>query len=69
MKTGVEKTLTTAQQQIKQIQEEIKSLKLELLKPHFTKSAEQDYDIKSEIIEKQNQMIELLVKLSDENAV
>lgn len=55
------------QQQIKQIEEEVKTLKKELQKPHFAKSTEQDYDIKSHIIEKQNQMIELLIELSQKN--
>lgn len=47
---------------IKQIEEEIKELREQLKKPHLTKSVEQDYDIKSHIIEKQNEMIELLIK-------
>lgn len=49
--------------QIKQLEEEIKQLKLELKsKKHLTLSSESDYDIKSHIIDKQNEMIELLIK-------
>jgi hypothetical protein len=49
---------------IKQIEEEIKELKEKLKKPHLTHSNEQDYDIKSHIIDKQNEMIELLMQQS-----
>lgn len=52
--------------QIKQMEEEIRVLKEELKKPHLTRDAEQDYDIKSRIIDKQNEMIELLLKQRDE---
>jgi hypothetical protein len=54
-------------QKIKKIEEEINILKAKLLVPHLTKSAEQDYDIKSIIIDKQNEMIELLIKQSEKN--
>lgn len=54
-------------QQIKQIEKEIKPLKDQLLTPHFTKSAEHDYDIKSQIIDKQNQIIEILIKQTNKN--
>jgi hypothetical protein len=49
------------QQKIKQLETEIKILKKQLLKSHFVKNAEQDYDIKSHIIDKQNQIIELYI--------
>lgn len=49
--------------QIRQLEEEIKELRMQLKKPHLTKSSEQDYDIKSHIIDKQNEMIELLMKI------
>jgi hypothetical protein len=52
--------------QLKQLEEEIKMLRTELKKIHFAKSSEQDYDIKSQIIDKQNEMIELLIKQSEE---
>jgi len=48
---------------IKQLQQEIKELKESLSKPHLTKNSEQDYTIKSQIIDKQNEMIELLYNL------
>ena len=58
-------TSLTLAQQIKQIEKDIKSLKVQLLKPHLlAKSPEQDLDIKSKIIDKQNVMIELLIKQS-----
>lgn len=53
--------------QIKQLEEEIKQLKLELkAKNHLTLSSESDYDLKSHIIEKQNEIIELLMKQAAE---
>ena len=53
--------------QIKQLEEEIHQLKLELkAKSHLTMSSESDLDIKTHIIDKQNQMIELLIKQSAE---
>lgn len=55
------------QQQIKQLNTEIKNLKKQLLKPHFVKNDEQDYDIKSHIIDKQNQIIELYIKQTKQN--
>ena len=68
MKTQIKESEAVIKRQIKQISEEIETLKLQLLKPHFTKSAEQDYDIKSQIIEKQNRMIELLMEQAGENS-
>jgi hypothetical protein len=50
---------------IKQLEEEIETLREELKKLHFAKSSEQDYDIKSKIIDKQNEMIEMLIKERD----
>jgi|GEM_PF-3462314 len=65
MKTQLKKASSlTLQQQIKQIEGEIIKLKKQLLKPHLTRSAEQDYNIKSQIIDKQNEIIELYIKLS-----
>ncbi len=65
MKTQTKKASSlTIQQQIKQIEGEIKKLKKQLLKPHFAKNAEQDYDIKSHIIDKQNEIIEMYITLS-----
>ena len=45
------------QKEIKQLQEELKQLKIKLTHPHIAKSQEDDYDIKSKIIDKQNQII------------
>ncbi len=50
---------------MKQLERDIEGLKKEMLKPHLAKSEEQDYEIKSRIIDKQNQMIELLIKQRD----
>ncbi len=50
---------------MQQLEKDIAGLKSELLKPHFAKSQEQDYDIKSRLIDKQNQMIALLLKQRD----
>lgn len=55
-------TTSATNSKIKQIEEEIKELKYQLKKPHLTKDSEQDYDIKSRIIDKQNEMIELLTE-------
>lgn len=53
--------------QIKQLEEEIQQLKLELkAKNHLTASSEQDFDLKSHIINKQNEIIELLIKMAAE---
>jgi len=58
----------TLEQQIQGIEEELKILKMHLHEPHFFGHASaNDYEIKNRIIEKQNQMIELLVKLTNEN--
>ena len=63
MKTESNQSLhLTSQQKIKQIEEELKDLKHKLEKYHLTKSSEQDYEIKSHIIEKQNELIELLIE-------
>ena len=53
--------METLSSKIKQLEEEIKDLKVQLKKPHLIKSNEHDYDIKSHIIDKQNEMIELLM--------
>ena len=51
---------------ISKIEEELKQLRLELkAKNHLTQSSEADYDLKSQIIDKQNEMIELLIKLAN----
>jgi hypothetical protein len=52
---------------IKQLEEEIDELKIHLQKYHLIETPEQDFDIKSLIINKQNEMIELLIKQRDEN--
>ena len=58
----------TLQQQITLIEGEINDLKMQLTKPHFfADSPEGDLDIKTKIIDKQNEMIELLIKLSNNN--
>lgn len=55
---------------IKQLEKEIKDLKDALsTKPHLIKDAEGDYDIKSHIIDKQNEMIELLIKKQSEKGI
>lgn len=54
--------------QIKLLEEEIKDLRNQLKTPHLTKSNEQDYDIKSHIIDKQNEMIELLMQQTEKKA-
>ena len=69
MKTQEKKqTPLQLQQQIKQLETEIKILKKQLLKSHFVKNAEQDYDIKSHIIDKQNQIIELYIRQTKGNS-
>jgi hypothetical protein len=62
MKTRTKEPASPASEQIiKQMEAEIKALKKELSnRLHLTKSAEQDYDIKSRIIEKQNILIEMM---------
>jgi hypothetical protein len=51
---------------MKQLERDIAGLKAEQQsKIHLTKDAEQDYDIKSRIIDKQNQMIALFIKQRD----
>jgi hypothetical protein len=56
----------TFKQKINQLEEELQDLKQQLRKPHFfAASAEQDYEIKSKIIDKQNEMIELLLRQRD----
>ena len=63
MKTQSKKpALAKWQLLIREKEEEIKSLKKQMEKPHFIKSSEQDYDIKSHIIDKQNEIIELFIK-------
>ena len=48
--------------EVQKLEEEIETLREELKRLHFSKSAEQDYDIKSRIIDKQTEMIDLLIK-------
>jgi len=56
-------TTSSLSSQIKLLEEELKQLRLELQsKNHLTSSSEADYDIKSHIINKQNELIELLIK-------
>ncbi len=70
MASPTKKSTTLAlEQQIKHIEKDIKSLKAQLLKPHLlAKSPEQDLEIKSKIIYKQNEMIELLIRQSKKNS-
>jgi hypothetical protein len=56
---------TSSSPQMQQLEEEIKELKEQLKKYHLTASSEHDYDVKSHIIDKQNEMIELLIKQSE----
>jgi len=58
----------TTYSKIKQIEAEIAALKENLKKPHLTKDSEGDYDIKSQIIDKQNEMIELLTEQANKAA-
>jgi hypothetical protein len=53
---------------IQDIEEELNQLKIKLAEYHLIKSSEQDYDLKSQIIDKQNQIIELLIEQSKKNA-
>lgn len=55
----------TSSSRMKQLERDIAGLKAEMSKPHLTKDAEQDYEIKSRIIDKQSQMIALLLKQRD----
>ncbi len=58
----------TLEQQIQAIEDELKILKMHLHEPHFFgHSSSHDYDFKNQIIEKQNQMIELLIRLAKRN--
>ena len=50
------------QKEIKALEEDLEQLKIKLTHAHFTHSNEHDYDIKSKIIEKQNQLIEILIR-------
>jgi hypothetical protein len=54
--------MNTFQDDIKELEDEIEQLKIKLTRAHFVRSNEQDYDIKSKIIEKQNKLIEILIK-------
>jgi hypothetical protein len=67
METKSEKSSPlTLEQQIQEIEEELKILKMHLHEPHFFgHSSARDFDIKNDIIQKQNQMIELLMKIAN----
>jgi hypothetical protein len=54
--------METPSSRIKQLESEINELKDSLKKPHLTKDLEGDYEIKSRIIDKQNEMIKLLTE-------
>lgn len=54
--------MNTFQDDIKELEDEIEQLKIKLTRAHFVRSNEQDYDIKSKIIEKQNKLIKILIK-------
>jgi hypothetical protein len=60
-KKSVQVMSLTMEQQLKNFDNEINELRALLPEQHLTKSDEHDYDIKSQIIQKQNQMIELLI--------
>jgi hypothetical protein len=66
-KTSKSPAALTIQQQISEIEEEIKNLKKQLLKPHFIKGNVQDYGIESQIIDKQNDIIMLYIKLTKQS--
>lgn len=61
-------TPSSSNPNIKQLEEEIKELRYQLKKPHLTKDSEGDYDIKSRIIDKQNELIDLLMQQTNNKA-
>lgn len=52
------------EEEVKRIEAEIRELEMKFDHPHFMNSPENDYDIKSKIIEKQNEIIALYLKAS-----
>jgi len=54
--------MATWQDEVKALEDELKQLDIKLDHPHNTKSAEADYDIKSKIIDLQNQIIEIYIR-------
>lgn len=53
------------QNEVKQLQEQLKQLQIKLEHPHLTKSAEDDMDLKSKVIELQNRIIEIYIRETD----
>lgn len=49
------------QKEIRQIEDDIKKLELKLKHPHLFKLEEDDFDIKSEIIRKQTEIITIYI--------
>jgi|GEM_PF-2061739 len=49
--------METWEEEIQNLEEEIKELEMKFDHPHFMNSPENDYDVKSKIIEKQSQII------------
>jgi hypothetical protein len=60
--------METVLSKIKQLKTEIAELKENLKKPHLTKDSEGDYEIKSQIIDKQNKIIEILTEQVNKTA-
>jgi hypothetical protein len=54
--------MNTLEKEVSEIEEELEQLKMKLKRAHFAHSSEQDYGIKSQIIEKQNRLIGILVQ-------
>lgn len=54
--------MNATEKEVKEIEEELEQLRIKLTHAHFTHSNEQDYDIKSQIIKRQNRLIEILVR-------
>lgn len=59
METGSNSQTTL---RVKELEEEINQLNIHLKRYHFTDTPEQDFDIKSQLINKQNELIEILMK-------
>lgn len=53
------------QNEVKQLQEELKQLQIKLEHPHLTKSAEDDMALKSKVIELQNKIIGIYIRETD----
>lgn len=53
------------QNEVKQLQEQLKQLQIKLEHPHLTKSAEGDMALKSQVIDLQNKIIEIYIRETD----